>query len=203
LLDITLQASETNWRLFMLRKTDAGFQKFQEKIHNADNHTCRFCGFQSLQNMDVVNIDHNYMNNKRSNLATCCMLCTQCFFIESVGQSDFGGGSLILLPEINQSQLNALCHVLFAQMAHSNAMLTSAKNIYRGLKLRSQFLEKQLGEGLSSPAIYGRVLVESRDKKAAELHKKMVETVRLLPAIEKFTLEIQSWSDSAMSALEA
>jgi intracellular multiplication protein IcmJ len=202
LLDIVLAASERNWRLFMLRKADKRFGKFQEKVFTDDGYTCRYCGFASKKHMSVVNIDGNYTNNKRSNMATCCQLCLQCFFIESVGQSDFGGGSLILLPEISQSQLNAMCHYLFAQMALSTSELSSAKNVYRSLKLRSQLIEKQLGEGMSNPALYGRVLVETESPEAKDLHKELVQHVRLLPAVEKFSNQIQQWVLAAIKTME-
>lgn len=201
LLDIKLTASESNWRLFMLRKADKAFRQFQEKIFVAQGYTCQYCGFQSQVGMDVVNIDGNYLNNKKSNMATCCALCAQCFFIESVG-NNFGGGSLIMLPEMTQAQLNAMCHVLFAQMLMNNNMLTSAKNVYRGFKLRAQIVEKQLGEGLSNPSTYGRVLIESTHPDAIYLHTNIMQQVRLLPAIDRFTPAIQQWAMQAIAAME-
>ncbi len=190
---LSLTASDSNWRLFMLRKADKAFRAFQDKIFSQQNHTCQFCGFQSRQFQEIVNLDVNFHNNKRSNLATACPLCMQCFFLESVGNSDFGGGSLIVLPEMSQSQLNALCHVLFAQMATATSLSNQAKNVYRGMKLRAQLVEKQLGEGMSNPAVYGRMLVDNSGERAAALHQTVTEKVRLLPNIEKFSRQIQSW----------
>ena len=191
--NLTLTASDSNWRLFMLRKADKAFRAFSDKIFHSQNHACQFCGFQSRQFQEIVNIDGNFHNNKRSNLATACPLCMQCCFLESVGNGDFGGGSLIVLPEMSQGQLNALCHVLFAQMATAKSLSTQAKNVYRGMKLRTQLVEKQLGEGMSNPAVYGRMLVDNNGEAAQKLHQQVTEKVRLLPNIEKFSQQIQAW----------
>ncbi len=94
------------WRLFAARKADTAFANFSEKILERDRYTCQFCGFQAKQFQEVVNLDHNYRNNKAANMATACCFCAQCFFIEAVGQSEYGGGTLIYLPEVKQVDLN-------------------------------------------------------------------------------------------------
>lgn len=92
---IVLTATANNWRLFMVRKADPAFLAFQKKIHARDHHTCQFCGFQAKDHLETINLNGNYLDNKRDNLATACGLCVQCFFLEAVGKSDFGGGVLI------------------------------------------------------------------------------------------------------------
>lgn len=92
LRDIELMATANNWRLFMLRRGDPAFLSFQEKIHARDRFTCQFCGFQAKENLESINLNGNYLDNKKENLATACGLCAQCFFLEAVGKSDFGGG---------------------------------------------------------------------------------------------------------------
>ena len=66
--------------------------------------------------METINLNSNYADNKKDNLITACGLCAQCFFLEAIGKSDFGGGVLIYLPELRQSELNALCHAIFASI---------------------------------------------------------------------------------------
>ena len=158
---ITLSASARNWRLFMVRKADPAFLSFQDKVFARDEHTCQYCGFQAKEYQEVVNQDGDCHNNRLDNLNTACPFCAQCFFLEAIGKSDFGGGTLIYLPEMSQGELNALCHVLFAAMVNGNAYSHQAKNIYRSLRLRSQIVEKQLGEGMSNPALYGHMLVDA------------------------------------------
>ncbi len=189
--ELRLMASDSNWRLFMLRKGDKAFQKFQTKIFTSQNYACQFCGFQSNKLQEVVNLDGNFHNNKRSNLATACPFCVQCFFLESIGQGGYGGGSLIVLPEIDQKKLNALCHALFVEMVTVSQLAGHAKSVYRSLKLRSQLVEKQLGEGMSNPAVYGRMLVDNSGSQATKLHADVCRNVRLLPNLEKFSYNMQ------------
>lgn len=193
LREIKLAASDSNWRLFLVRKADPAFLKFQEKIFIRDDYHCQFCGFCSRHYQEVINIDGNYLNNKVSNLATACSFCAQCFFLEAIGKSDFGGGSLIFLPEMTQTELNALCHVLFANQATAGPHASQAKNIYRSLKLRTQPIEQQLGEGFSNPAIFGQVLVDTKVENAEQLHEKLAPAIRVLPSMSRYAQQIATW----------
>lgn len=180
----------------MTRKNDPAFNKFAERVLKRDRYTCQYCGFQAQKLQQVINKDANYRNNRLENLVTACDFCAQCFFLEAVGKSDFGGGTLIYLPEISQMELNALCHVLFTMMASGNTTDdVNAKNTYRSLRLRSQVVEQELGEGLSSPSLYGHLLI---DTQADPHHKKNVNKelstmLRLLPDITRFTVHLETW----------
>lgn len=199
--DIKLTATESNWRLFMVRKGDAGFQAFQDKVFQRDQHICQYCGFQSKHFMEVLNRDGNYRRNQIDNLLTTCPLCAQCFFLEAVGRSDFGGGSLIYLPEMNQGELNGLCHVLFASLITNSSFNTETKNIYRSLKLRTQPLEKELGEGMSNPAMYGQMLVDGHHEERYALHEKICEHARVLPDLHKFARQVETWALDSFSEM--
>ena len=190
--EIQLSATDSNWRLFMLRKADTAFLTFQKKIHIRDQFTCQYCGFCAYQQLEVINQDGNYRNNRAANLVTACNLCAQCFFLESIGKGDFGGGTLIYLPEMSQRQLNAMCHVLFASMVLGGALAMPARNVYRSFKLRTQIVEKQLGEGFSNPALLGRLMVDANKESASTLHKEWLFKLRLLPEISRFTANIEA-----------
>jgi intracellular multiplication protein IcmJ len=195
-LEIQLAATESNWRLFMTRKNDPAFKNFAERVLVRDHYACQYCGFQAKLLQEVINVDGNYRNNRMENLVTACPFCAQCFFLEAVGKSDFGGGALIYLPEISQMELNALCHVIFTMMSSGNtADDVNAKNTYRSLRLRSQVVEQELGEGLSSPSLYGHLLIDSQ---ADSVHKKTINqelstTLRLLPDIARFATHMEIW----------
>lgn len=199
--DIELTATANNWRLFMLRRADPAFLAFQKKIHARDRYTCQFCRFQAKENLETINLNGNYTENKRDNLVTACGLCAQCFFLEAVGKSDFGGGVLIYLPEIRQTELNALCHVIFASMTYRLKNATHAKNIYRSLKLRAQLIEEKIGEGLSNPAQFGQMLIDASEQKRPAIQETIVKTFRLLPNMARFSTEILNWSQAGLSAL--
>ena len=200
-LEIRLAANESNWRLFMTRKSDPTFLAFAKKVHERDQYTCRYCGFQAEEYQEVVNIDGNYRRNRMDNLVTACCFCAQDFFLEAVGKSDFGGGNLIYLPEMSQSELNALCHILFTAIASGNqADETAAKNIYRTMRIRSQIVEQEIGDGFSVPSLYGQLLI---DAQVNPEHKRTVAQqlstkLRLLPDIERFTTQLETWIVSAL-----
>lgn len=200
---IELKATESNWRLFMTRKADKAFLPFQEKLFKRDDHTCQFCGFRAKAFLEIVNLDSNYLNNKVSNLATACPMCAQCFFLEAIGKSDFGGGTLIYMPETSQGELNALCHVLFAQMIINSAQASQAKNIYRTLKLRAQIVDKELGDGMSNPALYGHVIIDALMSKEhkCQLHNAIVPKLRVLPDLTRFSTQVEAWMQAGLQEL--
>ena len=196
-LPLSLTSSQASWQRYMTRKADSAFLAFQKKISNRDHYTCQYCGFQSLLDMDIVNRDLNYLNNKQSNLVVACPFCAQCHFIQSVGISDNTGGVLIYLPEFSQAELNATCHHLFASMALKTATATEAKNIYRSLRLRSQAVEKSLGAGMSNPAFYGQVLLDADKTSAQKIQNMVDDKIRLLPSLKAFADLVNQWSEEA------
>jgi len=201
MLPLGLSAHAGNWRVFTARKAEPAFLAFAEKIYTRDNYICQFCGFQAKEFQEIINLDQNYHNNKVSNLVTACIFCTQCFFLDTVGVGDFGGGVLIYLPEIAQTQLNSFCHVLFCAVTNDTGYKNSAQAIYRSLKFRSQSVEEQFGEGLSTPSVFGQMLIENKydDAKIASL----VRDIRLLPSRGRFKVQIERWASAALSEMSS
>lgn len=195
---LTLLASPGAWRLFAARKADPAFLKFSEQVFERDHYICQFCGFQAQQYQEVINLDQNYRNNKLHNLVTACCFCTQCFFLEAVGKSDYGGGTLIYLPEFSQAELNSLCHVLFCAIANAANFRADAQTLYHSLKLRAQIVEEKVGEGMSNPALLGQILIENKD---SDKHIASLNKLRLLPSRSKFSQQINEWATTAIQEL--
>jgi intracellular multiplication protein IcmJ len=198
---LELKANDQGWRLFLVRRNDSTFEKFAQKIFQRDHYTCQYCGFASLKFQEIINLDCDYASNKVSNLVTACQFCAQCHFIQAIGQNGFGGGILISLPELTQIQLNALAHATFSDLVNSPSRYAHAKNVYRELKLMAKPLESKLGEGMSSPGLYGQLLIENASKKMKDLHQSLASSIRLLPRLEKFTHLIQDYSIQAYREL--
>jgi len=196
---LKLKASPGAWRLYSARKADGRFREFETKVLQRDAYTCQFCGFQAKLFQDVVNLDGNYSNNRLANLATACCFCAQCFFIESVGVGGYGGGTLIYLPELSQSELNSMCHVLFCAITNDTGYKSSAQTIYRSFKSRSQEVEDKFGEGTSDPAIFGQLIIDSGTN--AGDAEKLFTNIRLLPSRAKFRKQIERWAASALEEI--
>lgn len=197
---LRLAASPGAWRLYSARKADKRFKEFERKVFYRDRYTCQFCGFQAKLYQEIVNLDHDFTNNKLTNLVTACCFCAQCFFLESVGVGGYGGGTLIYLPELNQAELNSLCHVLFCAITNDTGYKTSAQNIYRSFKFRSQLVEEKFGEGTSDPAIFGQLVIDS-GVTSDETLEKLFKNVRLLPSRAKFRKQIERWAASALEEI--
>ncbi len=199
--EIKLSAALSGWYQFDARKTSKRFSEYADKVFSRDNSTCQFCGFQASTHMEVINLDGNYKNNEIDNMATACPLCTQCNFLEQVGQGEIGGGALIYLPELSGGQLNGLCHVLFCAMSNASTYYADAQNIYRELKLRSQLVEKQFGEGLSDPAVFGRALLDSHVENTRDKGLALLKHVKLLPSRSRFKSLVDDWAKTAAGSI--
>lgn len=199
---LQLVAKPGNWRLFIARKADPAFRPFQEKVLERDKYTCQYCGFQAKDYQEIINIDQNYQNNKISNLCTACCFCAQCFFLESVGVGDYGGGTLIYLPEISQAQLNSFCHVIFCAITNDTGYKSTSQSIYRTLKFRAQPIEDKFGEGTSNPAVFGQLIIEAAAN-GSKVESTLLTDVRLLPSRAKFNKQIERWAANALDELSA
>lgn len=197
---LKLNATPGSWRMYSARKVDERFKSYEQKIFHRDQYTCQFCGFQARLYQEIVNLDNDYTNNRLSNLVTSCCFCAQCFFIESVGVGGYGGGTLVYLPELTQSELNSLCHVLFCAITNDTGYKTSAQNIYRGFKFRSQVVEDKFGEGTSDPAIFGQLMIDAGVNKE-EIKAQLFKNILLLPSRAKFRKQIEKWAASALEEI--
>lgn len=198
--EVKLMATPGAWRMYSARKVDERFKSYEQKVLKRDRYTCQFCGFQARLFQDVVNFDNDYSNNRMSNMVTACCFCSQCFFIESVGVGGYGGGTLIYLPELTQSELNSLCHVLFCAITNDTGYKSSAQNIYRSFKFRSQVVEEKFGEGTSDPAIFGQLMIDAGVKDEAT-RANLFNNIRLLPSRAKFRRQIEKWAASALEEI--
>lgn len=199
--DINLQAITGNWRIYTARKADPAFQAFQKRVFLRDRYTCQFCGFQAKLFQEVVNLDSNYANNKMTNLATSCCFCAQCFFLESVGMGDYGGGTLIYLPEMTQPELNSFCHVLFCAITNNTGYKSSAQAIYRSFKFRSQIIEDKYGEGSSEPSSFGQMIIDSGISEDFQTTMRIFKDIRVLPSRAKFRTQIEKWAAAALEEI--
>jgi intracellular multiplication protein IcmJ len=196
---LSLRLGEGAWNLYAKRQTDPKFKEFSASIHKRDNNHCYFCGFSSNIHMMVVNLDHDYTNNKMSNLVTACPFCQQCLFLEACGKLQPGGGTMVYLPDISQEQLNASCHVLYASIVNGSTHARVADTYLQSLKLRAPYVEKAFGKNMSIPSFMGQMIIDTPGIDRQEVEQNMLQKVRVLPSLEKFEDAIVGWAKSAVS----
>lgn len=196
-IELNIRVGGAAWRHYSERLADPEFEKFATSVYERDQNSCVFCSFSASVGMCIVNLDHDYTNNRMSNLATACPFCQQCLFLEAVERLQAGGGTVIYLPEMSQAQLNALCHVFYAAIVNGSTHAKAADHYIQSLRLRSGLVEKHFGKGMSNPAFMGQMLVDTPVSDLESRKAKIFRGVRLLPALDKFEKEVTMWAQSA------
>ncbi len=189
LLPINLMAQKAAFAKYNARKRNKTFQVIQKRVHQRDHFTCRYCGFFAKEHQTVVNIDHNYRNNKLSNLATACGFCAQCFFIESAGLDGNSGGTVIYLPEVTQANLNNFCRVLFCSMDKESAYKGKLQSVYLSLKERGKNVVDCFGPDTDDPRVFGQSLLDAGVKRE-QMTQEVMQHLRLLPSRRAFAPQI-------------
>jgi intracellular multiplication protein IcmJ len=198
LLPIVLTARRNNWRAFVMRKANKNFKKIKAKVLQRDNDSCRFCGFQSDKYQEVVNIDHNYRNNKPDNLATACVFCAQCFFLDSLTLDNNSGGTIIYLPEISQADLNHFCRILFSALDKESAYKSKLQSAYLSLKERSGPVENCFGPEANDPQVFGQGLIDAY-LEDEQLNHPLLQNLRLLPSRNMFQKQVKYWKQTVFA----
>lgn len=193
---LTLDVGLNRWTYFATREKDPKFSNVAKTVHTRDDYTCRYCSFRAFENMNVVNLNKNYLDNTMHNLITSCPLCTQCLFIEMTGKTGIGGGQLIHLPEMSQNDLNGLCHAIFCALAMQSNSQDKATNIYDSLKLRAQIIEQQWGTSLSDPVFMGQMIIDTPLGDVEKTSQEFLPSLRLLPSYEGYSSTVKTWIES-------
>ncbi len=194
LLPIVLTAKRGNWPRFKSRRSNEVFKRLESQILARDVNTCRYCGFSSDKYQVVVNINQDYSpgQSKLDNMATACIFCAQCMFLDGIGHENNWGGTLIYLPEISQSDLNHFTRVLFASMLRDAPYKGKLQTAYLSLKDRESIVDEVFGPKSSDPYIFGQALIDSNLSEDQLKHPMMLQ-LKLLPDRKCFTQEVNYW----------
>lgn len=202
LLPITLTAKRGNWSRFHGRRSNETFKKLEQQILARDQNTCRYCGFTSDKYQVVVNInqDYNPGQSTPNNLATACVFCAQCFFLDGLGHDNNWGGTLIYLPEISQADLNHFCRVLFVSMLQDAPYKGKLQTAYLSLKDRENIVNTTFGPKSSDPYTFAQTLIDSH-LSAAQMQQPIIANLRVLPDRKCFTEEINYWKATVFAQI--
>lgn len=200
LLPIILTSRRGNWARFISRKSNNAFKKMAEKVFVRDDFTCRFCGFQSKEYHEVVNIDQNYSHNTIDNLATACQFCTMCFFIESVGSDGKSGGTIIHLPEISQADLNHFSRALFCSFLRDAPYKGKLQAVYLSLQDRAKPVEEVFGPDAQDPHVFGQSIIDCNLNENQLKHPILTE-LKFLPARKYYKEQAEYWKKTVFASI--
>jgi hypothetical protein len=85
-------------------------------------------------------------------------------------------------------------------MANAADYQNEAQNLYRSLTLGSKIVEKILSEGMSDPALLGRMIIDAYMENRVATTEKILKHLRLLPSRDKFNTQILAWASTKMFA---
>ncbi len=149
----------------------------KQKIIERDNHTCRFCGFQSHKYQEVQALDGNIHNTHVDNLAASCIFCQQCFDLEKT--SEMRSGVLVWLPEIAQGDLHHVARAIYVARISQGPMAEAAKNAYKILMDRREEAKARLGT--DDPLILSTVMRDFIGPRQYAMRGQKLDGVRLFP----------------------
>lgn len=147
------------------------------RIFERDDHTCRYCGFRSEKYQRINAIDGRWANPADQNLATACIFCNQCFYLDQV--SDMRSGVLIWLPEMTQAALNHLMRAIYVARITQGPVADFARQSLDTLMARRDQAKARVQT--DDPAILAMVLSEYIDSKFYAQRRQKLDGVRLLP----------------------
>jgi intracellular multiplication protein IcmJ len=189
-MKLQLFAKANNWEFFSARKANPKFGAARKKILARDKYTCYYCHFRSDE-LEIINVDHDYEHNKPANLKAACALCARCVLLDSYPLSYEGGDKMVYMPEMTQETLNHTCRHLFCKVddADDSEGAYNAKMILAQMQDRAAWLDEKAGCALSHPAMFLHYMgMKDHDKK-------LVHRVRWLPTQETFSDHIPHWRE--------
>jgi len=192
-MKLVLQAVGNNWEKFKQRKRNKVFIDVRKKILERDQYRCQFCEFESVQ-LEVINLDNDYGNNKEKNLVSACSLCARCTLLDSYSIDYKGRDKIIYCPELTQEQLNQLVRVLIAHMyGEGTDEIYNAKATMAQLQDRSLWLDEKAGCHLSHPGLFSQYINFPNSNKG------LVNRLRWLPEATEHEQEVEEWKAKLFS----
>jgi intracellular multiplication protein IcmJ len=162
------------------RILSSDMQRISEDLKNQilkrDDHSCRYCGFQSHKYQEVIFIGQKE-EQKPENYATACTFCHQCFNLEKVDRMQ--SGAVIWLPEIGQAALHHICRAIYVARISRGPMADAARDAMEALLARKEEAVKRLGT--DSPRTLASVLQDFLEVSEYKNRAQKLKGFRLLP----------------------
>lgn len=172
-------------------EADRRYATIRAAVLKRDRYTCAFCGFAAKKYQEIHHLDDNHGNNAPANLATACPLCHAAFHLGMVGIKN--AGLIIWCPEYSQAEINTLSRAIFVAVENKGVQEDAARTLYNALETRAIVTEERLGKGASSPAAFGKGLLDLKPEAYATRGERL-HGFRLLPRRAAFHGPIAYWA---------
>lgn len=115
----------------------------KNKVHQRDDHTCRFCGLQSRKYQEVSFVGKADKAAGSDDYVTACTFCHQCHHLERIDRMQ--SGAVIWLPEIGQAALHHICRAIYVARISQGPMADAARDGMEALLARKEEAKNRLG----------------------------------------------------------
>ena len=149
----------------------------KQQILERDDFVCQCCGFRSLKYQDLVPRNSNLHDTRLDNLATTCVFCQQCFYLDRVTQ--MRSGFMVWLPEIEQADLHHIARAIYVARISQGPMADMARSALDLLMTRRESAKERLGT--DDPFVLANVLNDYLGPKHYGQRSKKLDGVRLFP----------------------
>jgi intracellular multiplication protein IcmJ len=177
LLPITLGIVRSSGNAQSAEKAALQLQEMRPKILERDNHSCRFCGFQSQKYQEVHCVNGNPEDIRPDNLVTACIFCHQCFDLEKA--SSMNSGVLIWMPEIAQAELSHIARSIYVARISQGSMADAARAGLDSIMARRDDARARLAT--DDPFFLAAVLRDFLGPKHYAMRGEKLDGVRLFP----------------------
>jgi len=152
-------------------------EDIRQKVLERDQHTCRYCGFQSRKYQEVNYTGKNGQSGSADDYACACTFCHQCFHLERVERMQ--SGAVIWLPEIGQAALHHICRAIYVARISQGPMADAARDALESLLQRKEEAQRRLGT--DSPRILATILQDFFEAKEYRERASRLKGFRILP----------------------
>lgn len=152
-------------------------EDLKAKVLQRDDHTCRYCGFQSRKYQEVNFIGKQDKASGPDDYATACTFCHQCFHLERIDRMQ--SGAVIWLPEIGQAALHHICRAIYVARISQGPMADAARDGMEALLSRKEEAKNRLGS--DSAKIVATILQDFLEPQEYKNRGAKLKGFRILP----------------------
>jgi intracellular multiplication protein IcmJ len=194
LLPLKLFIKPGNWKHYSERLNSKNYSKIKDIILERDHSKCCFCGYQSSAN-ELINVNNNYADNSKNNIALACSLCAPCVLLDGFGTDPNFSGLIVFLPEIQQIELNHMLRTIYAGMEKQVSYKTRLADVMITIEERKDYVEQLFGKKSYQVEYFAQGLMDTFiDEK--KLDHPVFKSLRLIPERAKLKKEIPEFIET-------